>query len=97
VGGRAEGLAVGTDPKAVAYRERALRQSSLSSLESSLDWVGVTAAAVDEPVAEAAFLWMQLVATAPPLPLPEATGAAFTSGFTLLPPLAFAKSHEKAA
>jgi hypothetical protein len=70
---------------------------SLSLFESSLDCVGLAAATVDDPVAEAAFLWMQLVATAPPFPLPELPGAAFTSGLTLLPPLAFAKFHEKAA
>jgi hypothetical protein len=51
------------------------------------------------PVAEAAFLCMQLVAMAPPLPvpLPGTTAAAAIKGFTLLPPLALAQSQENDA
>jgi hypothetical protein len=56
-----------------------------------VDCGGLGAAVGADAVAETAFLCLQLVA-AGPLPLPP--GAALTSGFTLLPPLALAKSHE---
>jgi hypothetical protein len=50
---------------------------------------------VPAPVAEAAFLCLQLVAAGFPLPVPGATAA--TSGLMLLPPLALTQSQEKTA
>jgi hypothetical protein len=102
VGGRAVGLAVGNDPYIDSYLERWPPLSSFSLLSSlELDCEGLAAPAVPDPVADdAAFLCLQLVAAGPlPDPVPDAAGAgaAATSGFTLLPPLALAKSQEKAS
>jgi hypothetical protein len=82
----------------LAWRSGKSQTRSVGPLfELSLDCAGAGAVTetVAEAVAEPVVLCLQLVAVAPP-PLPPA-GAALARGFTLLPPFAFAKSHENVA
>src|SRR5690242_4697933 len=84
--GQADGRAVAQEGRPHLVR----LSSSSSSSEVCVGLLPEPVRVAEPPVACAPCRGIQLVAVDPPDPVPLATGAAFTSGLTLLPPFALA-------